>query len=71
AEVTVPTTFGFSVTCKTGEGTKIGTLTGVASSSEHATVTIGAVLSCGFLLPSASLSGSYKVTSPTGLGVVA
>jgi hypothetical protein len=71
AEVTVPTTFGFSVTCKTGEGTKVGTLTGVKGSSEHATVTIAAVLSCGFLLPSASWKGSYKVTSPTGLGVVA
>jgi len=69
AEVTVPTTFGFSVNCKTGEGTKIGTLDGKASTSEHATMTIAAVLNCGFLLPSASWSGSYWITSPTGLGV--
>jgi hypothetical protein len=69
AEWTVPTSFGFSVTCKTGAGTKIGTLDGRASSSEHATLTVAAVLSCGFLLPSASWSGSYIVTSPTGLGV--
>jgi len=68
AEVTVPTTFGFSVTCKTGEGTKIGTLTG--SASTNATLSVAAVLSCGFLLPSASWKGSYLVTSPTKLGVV-
>ncbi|HYQ79699.1 MAG TPA: hypothetical protein VEP91_11380 [Solirubrobacterales bacterium] len=72
AEVTIPTTFGFSVSCKTASsGTKIGTLDGVKSISEHATITLTAVLSCGFLLPSASLKGSYKITSPTGLGVVA
>jgi hypothetical protein len=69
-EMTFPTPFGFSVSCKTASsGTKIGTLDGVKSISEHATITITAVLSCGFLLPSASMSGSYKVTSPTGLGV--
>jgi len=68
--VTVPTTFGFSVTCTTlAGGTKIGTLHGKAGSSEHATLTIAAVLSCGFLMPSADWSGTYKVTSPTGLGV--
>jgi hypothetical protein len=71
ADVDVPTTFGFSVTCTTlASGTKIGTLDGKASTSEHATLTISAVLSCGFLLPSASWTGSYKVTTPTGLGVV-
>ena len=70
ADVTVPTTFGFSITCTTpASGTKIGTLDGRASSSEHATLTISAVLSCGFLLPSASWSTNYKVTTPTGLGV--
>jgi hypothetical protein len=70
ADVTVPTTFGFSVTCTTlPGGTKIGTLVGVKSSSEHATLSVSAVLSCGFLLPSASWSGTYKVTTPTGLGV--
>ncbi|HYQ77763.1 MAG TPA: hypothetical protein VEP91_01470 [Solirubrobacterales bacterium] len=72
ASVTVPTTFGFSVTCTTaseaGGGTKIGTLTG--SASEKATMSIAAVLSCGFLLPSASWKGSYLVTSPEKLGVV-
>jgi hypothetical protein len=71
AEVTVPTTFGFSVTCKTGTGTKIGTLDGASAISSHATLTVAAVLSCGFLLPSASWSGSYIVTSPTGLTVLA
>lgn len=70
-EVTVPTAFGFSVTCSTGSGTKIGTLDGAASSSSHATMTVSAVLSCGFLLPSATLKATYKVSGPTGLGVVA
>jgi hypothetical protein len=70
AAVTVPTAFGFHVTCTTlASGTKIGTLDGVASSSAHATMTTAAVLSCGFLMPSASWKGSYKVSTPTGLGV--
>lgn len=70
ASVTVPTTFGFSVTCTTlASGTKIGTMVG--SASGNATVAIFTVLSCGFLLPSASWSGNYKVTSPTGLNVIA
>jgi hypothetical protein len=68
ASVTVPTTFGFSVTCTTlSSGTKIGTLKGVKSGT--ATMTISAVLSCGFLLPSATWSGSYNVTTPSNLGV--
>jgi hypothetical protein len=71
AQWTQPTSFGFSVTCSTGSGTKIGTVDGVASISAHATITINAVLSCGFLLPSATLKGAYKVSAPTGLGVVA
>jgi hypothetical protein len=70
AKVSVPTHFGFSVTCDTGAGTKIGTVDGVASSSAHATMTVNAVLNCGFLLPSATLKGTYKVSSPTGLGIV-
>jgi hypothetical protein len=68
-EVTLPTAFGFSVSCKTGTGTKIGTLDAASSASSHATLTVAAVLNCGILLPSASWSGSYIVTSPTGLGV--
>jgi len=67
AEVTVPTSFGFSVTCSTGAGTKVGTLDGVAAGT--ATMTVNAVLSCGFLLPSATWKGTYKVSS--ALGVVA
>jgi len=67
AEVTVPTPFG-KVNCKTGTGTKIGTLTGVASG--NATMHINGVLNCGFLLPSAVWTGTYTVTSPSGLGVV-
>lgn len=66
-ELTVPTTLGFTVTCKTGEGTEVGTLTGVKSGS--AKVDINAVLNCGFLLPSASWKGTFILTSPPGLGV--
>jgi hypothetical protein len=69
AKVTVPTSFGFSVTCETAAGTKVGTLTG--SAAGHATLAISGVLSCGFLLPSATWKGGYKITNPTGLGVVA
>lgn len=66
---TVPTTFGFSVTCATAStGTKIGTVTG--SISGNATVSISAVLSCGFLLPSAIWKGSYSITTPSRLGVI-
>ncbi|HEY3435491.1 MAG TPA: hypothetical protein VGK41_07535 [Solirubrobacterales bacterium] len=67
AEVTVPTTSGITANCKTQNGTTIGELTGVKSG--HATMHIKAVLNCGFLLPSATWSGTYIVTSPTGLGV--
>ena len=53
--------------CKTGEGTAIGNLTGVASG--HATMEINATLNCGPHLSSARWTGTYTVTSPTGLGV--
>lgn len=69
-EWTVPTNFGFSVTCSTGNGTKLGTLDGAASISAHATLTVNALINCGFLLPSAILKGTYGFSSPTGLGVV-
>jgi hypothetical protein len=71
AEVTVPTAFGFSVTCSTGNGTRIGTLDAASSAVSHATITISAVLNCGAFLPSATWKGTYKVSSATGLGVVA
>ncbi|HEY3435490.1 MAG TPA: hypothetical protein VGK41_07530 [Solirubrobacterales bacterium] len=67
AEVTVPTTSGITANCKTGTGTTIGELTGTKTG--HATMHIKAVLNCGFLLPSSTWSGTYIVTSPTGLGV--
>lgn len=66
AEVTVGTPFG-TVNCKTGEGTDLGTLTGV--SSGQATVHVNAVVNCGFLLPSANWNGTLKFSSPSGLGV--
>jgi hypothetical protein len=69
AEVTVVSTvFGASAICKTGTGTVVGTLTGVASG--HATMDIDATnsLNCG-ILGTSSWTGTYTVTSPTGLGV--
>jgi hypothetical protein len=67
AEVTVQSTFfGASAICKTGAGTKIGTLTGVASG--FATMDINGNINCG-ILGTASWTGAYVVTSPNGLGV--
>lgn len=71
AEVTVPTSLGFTVNCKTGAGTEVGTLTGTGDVTKHAIMHVNAVLNCGFLLPSATWKGTYTVTSPTGLGVSA
>jgi hypothetical protein len=64
--------FGVYLTCKTGTGTHLGTLTGVKEGS--ATAHINAVLNCGFFVPSAKWEGTYVVTKPTekeGLGVSA
>ena len=69
AEVTVVSTvFGASAVCKTGAGTEVGTLTGVAAG--QATMHINATtLDCG-ILGTSSWTGTYVVTSPEGLGVV-
>jgi hypothetical protein len=68
AKVTTPSPFG-KLTCTTpAAGTDVGKLTGVAAG--NATMDISAVLSCGALV-TAKWSGSYKVTSPAGLGVEA
>src|SRR5215212_2044298 len=68
AEVTVKSTiFGVSAICKTAAGATLGTLTGV--STGHATMHINATtLDCG-PLGTSSWTGTYTVTSPTGLGV--
>jgi hypothetical protein len=67
AEVTVPSPLG-QLTCTTGTGIDIGTLTGKATG--FATVDVLTAINCGFLVPSASWVGSYWITSPEGLGVV-
>ncbi len=54
--------------CKTGTGTDVGSLKGLASG--HATLDIDVVLSCGFALPSVRWQASYVITTPTGLGAV-
>lgn len=68
-EVKVGSPFG-TLTCVTGGGTDLGTLTGAAKEG-HATLDISAVINCGFLVPSAILNASYAITSPTGLIVEA
>lgn len=55
-----------TLTCTTGAGTHIGTLTGVASG--QATLHIATALNCG-LIPSAKWAATYVVTTPSGLGV--
>jgi hypothetical protein len=61
------TFFGASAVCKTGSGTKVGTLTGV--SSGNATLDINATINCG-ILGNSSWTGTYTVTSPAGFGAV-
>jgi hypothetical protein len=68
AEIPIRSTFfGITVTCKTGNGTDIGTLTGKASG--QATLDLNATVDCG-ALGNTFWAGSYVVTSPEGLGVV-
>jgi hypothetical protein len=67
AEVTLQSTiFGASCFMKTGAGTKLGTLTGAKSSSEHATLDVNAVIPMG-LCGDGILTGTYTLTNPTGL----
>jgi hypothetical protein len=66
-EVTVSSTFfGASAVCKTGTGSVIGTFTGV--SSGNATIDMNAKLNCG-ILGTSTWTGTYTVTSPSGLGL--
>jgi hypothetical protein len=68
-EVTVwSTDIGVYLNCRTGAGTHMGTLTG-ASNEGHATLDIDAAVNCGHI--SARLTGTYTITSPTGLNVEA
>jgi hypothetical protein len=69
SEVTViSTAFGASAICKSGAGTTLGSLTGAKSKTDQATLDVNAKISCG-ILGTATLTGTYKVTSPTGLVV--
>lgn len=67
SKVTIPSPFG-QLTCvtATGEGTDIGTLTGVSSGKGH--LDTHAVMSCG-ALGWINWEGDFYVTSPEGLGV--
>ncbi|MDQ2630557.1 MAG: hypothetical protein M3Y75_06230 [Actinomycetota bacterium] len=68
SEITVSSIFG-TLNCQTGAGSNVGTLTG--SASGHAVVHYSAVFNCGMFMPSGSWKGTYAVTTPTGLGLVA
>ncbi len=65
-KLTTPSLFG-TLTCTTS-GTDIGTLTGVAKSTEHAKFDFSAVIPC-TVIGTAKWSGTYTVTTPTGLSV--
>ncbi len=70
-QLTMGSPFG-TLSCKTGDTTKIGTLTGTDGTPvTKATMHVNAVLNCGFLVPSAKWVGSYEVTIPHLLGVEA
>jgi hypothetical protein len=70
AEITVfSTAFALSAVCKTGTGTALGTLTGPGA-GEQAVIDVNAKVSCG-VLGTATLTGTYLVTNPTGLVVEA
>jgi hypothetical protein len=64
SEWTVGSPFG-TLNCKTGEGTDVGSLTGVKTG--NATMDINATISCSGI--SSKWEGIYTVTSPSGLGV--
>jgi hypothetical protein len=69
AEMLIKSTpFGITATCIIAEGVPFGTLTGAKTSSEHATLDLEAKFNCG-ALGSSTWTGTYTVTSPTGLGV--
>jgi hypothetical protein len=69
AQVTVQSTvFGISCTANTGTGTSIGTLTGAAAGGQ-ATVDINGVINMGAFCGDSTWTGTYIVTSPTGLMV--
>jgi hypothetical protein len=75
AEVTVGAPIvGYLICVTSAEGTQIGTATGVTKAQEeaeppikHAAIHISANLDCGI---SGVWTGTYTVTSPTGLGIV-
>lgn len=66
AKVTTPSPYG-TLTCVTASspGSDMGTLTGVTSG--NATANISGALNCGAI--TAKLTGTYTVTSPSGLGI--
>lgn len=71
AETTIySTVFGISFIIKTGAGTKTGTLTGATSSTGQATFDAEAELPIG-IFGTVDLTGTFVVTSPTGLIVEA
>jgi len=68
---TKSTVFGISCVGNTGAGTTLGTITGAKSSTAYATIDINGVVTkengCG----DSTVTGSYLITSPTGLTVEA
>jgi hypothetical protein len=65
--VTIESALGHLI-CKTGTGTVLGTITGVAKG--NAVLDVNTVLNCGTALPSLRWEGKFVFTSPSGLGIV-
>jgi len=71
ARVTIKSTiFGLSCVANTGAGTTIGTITSAGSPTAHATMHINGVITLENGCGDSTWTGSYTVTSPTGLDIV-
>ena len=72
ARVTIKSTvFGISCTANTGAGTTVGTLQGSKSTTEHAEMTINGVITLENGCGDSTWSGTYIITTPTGVTVEA
>lgn len=61
-----PSVYPEGLSCKTGTETLLGILTGTASG--HAVLHVNSAVACDFMT-SIKWTGTYTITSPTGLGV--
>ncbi len=70
SRVTVKSTiFGVSCIANTGAGTTLGEITGAKSSTGHAIIHINAIITLENGCGDSTWTGTYKVTTPTGLTI--